>query len=65
MNDDGAIDLLDAATYQRGLANVLPTALDEDNEETAAGGVGRAVPRGMLGARRGKRLPCFSVRLGI
>jgi len=29
VNDDGKVDLLDAATYQRGLANVLPLALDE------------------------------------
>jgi lysophospholipase L1-like esterase len=27
---DGGIDLLDAATYQRGLAGVLPTLLNED-----------------------------------
>jgi lysophospholipase L1-like esterase len=30
VNDDGHINLLDAAIYQRGLANVLPVALDED-----------------------------------
>ena len=29
LNDDGQVDLLDAATYQRGLANVLPFALEE------------------------------------
>jgi lysophospholipase L1-like esterase len=30
INNDGHVDLLDAATYERGLANVLPAALDED-----------------------------------
>ncbi len=30
VNGDGQVDLLDAAIYKRGLANVLPTALDED-----------------------------------
>jgi hypothetical protein len=30
VNGDGQIDLLDAATYQRGLADVLPVALDEE-----------------------------------
>jgi lysophospholipase L1-like esterase len=30
VNGDGLIDLLDAATYQRGLANALPAALDRD-----------------------------------
>ena len=30
VNDDGSVDLLDAATYQRGLAGLLPLALDED-----------------------------------
>ena len=30
VNDDGRIDLLDAATYQRAMANVLPVALGED-----------------------------------
>ncbi|GEM_PF-951671 len=30
LNDDGIVDLLDAALYQRGLAGVLPVALPED-----------------------------------
>jgi lysophospholipase L1-like esterase len=30
LNDDGEVDLLDAALYQRGLAGVLPVALGED-----------------------------------
>ncbi len=30
VNGDGAVDLLDAATYQRGMANALPTLLGED-----------------------------------
>ena len=30
LNDDGVVDLLDAALYQRGLAGVLPVALPED-----------------------------------
>jgi lysophospholipase L1-like esterase len=29
VDDDGDVDLLDAATYQRGLADALPAALDE------------------------------------
>ena len=30
VNSDGAIDLLDAATYERGLAGLLPIDLDQD-----------------------------------
>jgi lysophospholipase L1-like esterase len=39
VNDDGAIDLLDVATYQRGLANLLPTLLDEDKCSVVGGRV--------------------------
>ncbi|MDP6980999.1 MAG: SGNH/GDSL hydrolase family protein [Myxococcota bacterium] len=37
VNDDGLVDLLDIATYQRGLANVLPMPLDEDKCSVVGG----------------------------
>ncbi|MBW2496277.1 MAG: hypothetical protein JRF61_03300 [Deltaproteobacteria bacterium] len=37
LNDDGLVDLLDAALYQRALAGVLPVALDEDKCSVVGG----------------------------
>ena len=37
VNADGQVDLLDAAVYQRGLANVLPVALDPDKCSVVGG----------------------------
>jgi len=39
LNDDGSVDLLDAALYQRGLAGVTPTALPEDKCSVIGGRV--------------------------
>ena len=37
VTDDGEVDLLDLATYERGLANLLPTTLDEDKCSVVGG----------------------------
>ncbi|MCR9098226.1 MAG: SGNH/GDSL hydrolase family protein [bacterium] len=39
VNDDGSVDLLDVALYQRGLAGVTPTALPEDKCSVIGGRV--------------------------
>ena len=39
LNDDGSVDLLDAALYQRGLAGATPTALPQDKCSVIGGRV--------------------------
>lgn len=64
LNDDGSVDLLDAALYQRGLAGATPTALPQDKCSVIGGRVDcepndrRALREAIIGSGPGLAQVC-------